>query len=88
MLKNLLDRAINCHQRGQLPKAEQFYRRILQADSDHFEAQHLLGVLRAQQRRNQEALILLAGALKSKPDDADVLYKIDEILMTNRARFS
>jgi protein O-GlcNAc transferase len=81
MLKNLLDRAINCHQRGQLPKAEQLYRRILKADSDHFEAQHLLGVLRAQQGRNQEALILLAGALKSKPDDADALYNRGNVLV-------
>src|SRR5207237_6370214 len=44
-----LDRAIEAHQNGELPEAERLYLQILAAEPDHFDAQHLLGVIRQQQ---------------------------------------
>ena len=46
-----LQRAIAFQQRGNLVAAEQLYRAILDAEPDQFDALHLLGVIRLQQRR-------------------------------------
>ena len=68
-----LKNAIALHQRGQLGDAEPIYRKILQIAPDHFDGQHLLGVLNHQQGRNTEAVKLIAGALQQRPDDAVAL---------------
>src|SRR5438128_1356546 len=72
-LRQLLDRAIACHQRGQLDEAERHYLDILQAAPNHFDAQHLLGLIRHQQGRSIEALALIGAALQVKPDSAQAL---------------
>ena len=40
--------AIQHHQAGRLQAAEQIYRQILQAEPDHADALHLLGMINAQ----------------------------------------
>ncbi len=69
----VLDRAIDCHQKGQLAQAEALYRQILQAQPDHFDAQHLIGIIRHQQGRSAEALELVSAALKLNPRSARAL---------------
>src|SRR5215469_15192578 len=68
-----LQNAIALHQRGQLVEAERIYRNILKASRNHFDAQHLLGVLRHHQGRNTEALGLIGAALKKKPNEVAAL---------------
>ena len=46
----------------------------------HFEARHLLGILRSQQGRADEALDLIAAALEVKPDHPDALYNRGNVL--------
>jgi protein O-GlcNAc transferase len=69
----LLDRALTFLRGGRLDEAAALYEEMLQARPDHFDAQHFLGVVRAQQGRHGEALALIAGALKSRPDCAPAL---------------
>jgi Tfp pilus assembly protein PilF len=66
----LLDNAIKLHQEGQIEDAEQAYREILAAEPNHPGALHLLGVIRQQQGRHEEALGLIGRAIKLKPDVA------------------
>jgi predicted O-linked N-acetylglucosamine transferase (SPINDLY family) len=66
-LSQLLDRAIACHRQGQLAQAEALYQQILRAQPRHFDARHMLGVIRYQQGRNAEALELVETALKLSP---------------------
>jgi protein O-GlcNAc transferase len=66
--RQLLERAMAFHQIGQLADAEQLYLQILRLDAGQFEAQHLLGVLRGQQGRYQEALELIGAALRTRSD--------------------
>src|SRR5215475_13881095 len=66
-LSQLLDRAIGCHRQGQLAQAEALYGQILRAQPRHFDARHMLGVIRYQQGRNAEALELVETALKLSP---------------------
>ncbi|HYT48294.1 MAG TPA: tetratricopeptide repeat protein, partial [Burkholderiales bacterium] len=68
-----IQQAAICHQRGQLADAERLYTRVLAAAPDHFDALHLLGVLRQQQGRSVEALRLIAAALKRNADSVDAL---------------
>jgi predicted O-linked N-acetylglucosamine transferase (SPINDLY family) len=75
-----LQHAVGLHQRGQLGEAERFYRQVLNAKSNHFEARHFLGLLRAQQGRHREALDLINAALTARPDDADALYNRGNVL--------
>lgn len=79
--------AIALHQRGQLAEAEALYRKILNAAPRHFDAQHLLGVLRHQQGRNEEAARLIAAALQERPNEAVALANHGAVLNGLR-RFS
>ncbi len=69
--KALSEKAIALHRSGQLAEAERLYRELLAADPRDFTAQHLLGVIHAQQGRNKEALRGINAALTLKPDDAE-----------------
>lgn len=83
-LKQWLDRAIGHHQRGQLAQAEVLYARILQVEPDHFDARHLLGVIRHQQGRSAEALDLIGAALATNPDSARALSNYGLVLYALR----
>jgi tetratricopeptide (TPR) repeat protein len=68
-----LRRAVRVHQEGRLDAAEAMYRAILDAAPDHFDALHLLGVVRHQQARHEEALALLSAAVRHQPRSAEAL---------------
>src|SRR5437762_13210168 len=73
ILQQLSDRALDAHQNGRLAEAEQLYLEILAIDRHHFDAQHLLGVIRHQQGRSLEALALIDAALAVNPQSARAL---------------
>jgi protein O-GlcNAc transferase len=79
-VRQLLDSAMEAHRRGQPAMAEALYLQILRAQPGHFEAQHLLGVARAQQGRYPEALALVGAALKAKSDSVGALTNYGLIL--------
>jgi protein O-GlcNAc transferase len=80
----LLDRAIDCHQEGQLTQAEALYLQILRNQPDHFDARHLLGVVRHQQGRSAEALELVGAALATRPKSVRALSNHGLILYALR----
>ena len=55
------------HQRGALELADRFYRRALVLEPGHFDALHLSGVIKAQQKQLEAALTWLTRALKRDP---------------------
>jgi predicted O-linked N-acetylglucosamine transferase (SPINDLY family) len=67
-LSQVLDQAADLHRRGELAAAEGLYLQVLKARPDHFDALQMLGILRYQQRRCQEALSLFGSALQARPD--------------------
>jgi predicted O-linked N-acetylglucosamine transferase (SPINDLY family) len=78
----LLDRAIALHQTGNLADAEKLYLEAMRAAPGDASASHLLGVVRAQQGRNSEALELIGTALKHKPDAPEMLSNYGNVLKT------
>lgn len=68
---DIREKAFALHRSGQLAEAESLYRMLLAAEPTDFAAQHLLGVVLAQQGHPQEALTEIEKALALKPDDPD-----------------
>jgi protein O-GlcNAc transferase len=68
-----LNEAVDFHRKGNLAAAEGLYLRVLQVRADHFDALQMLGILRYQQRRCQEALSLFGSALQARPDSPPTL---------------
>ena len=62
-----LETAVKLHQSGQPAAAEKIYMKILAAQPDHPGALHMLGVLRQQQHRHDEALDLIGRAVALMP---------------------
>jgi Flp pilus assembly protein TadD len=79
-LSLLLNQAVNVHRKGDLIVADGLYSQILKARPDDFDAQHFLGVLRCQQGRFAEALFLIGGALKTKPNSPTALLHYAVVL--------
>jgi len=68
--------------KGNLAAAESLYLQILKALPDHFDALHLLGVLRHQQGRFAEALSSIGAALKKTPTSLPALLNYAVVLQS------
>jgi protein O-GlcNAc transferase len=73
-------RASLLHQQGRLKEAAPLYRRVLLADPAHFDAHHMLGLLRAQQGEFLEAVKAIAQALKLAPRNQQALANFGNVL--------
>ena len=71
--EKLLDEGFRCHQRGQLAEAEKSYLKILQFNSGHIDALHLLGLVRHQSKRFVEAIELIQHSILLKGTPCPVL---------------
>ncbi|MFP6871110.1 MAG: tetratricopeptide repeat protein, partial [Nitrospinota bacterium] len=67
---NSIEIAKRYHQSGDLQKAEEIYRSVLNRDPLNAEALHLLGVISYQGGKNGIAVDLITKALAIKPDSA------------------
>ena len=65
-----LQQAMQCHGGGRLDEAEAAYRSVLADEPANPDALHLLGVLRAQRGRHDEAARLIAAAIAANPHEA------------------
>lgn len=70
-IKKAVQQAVSFQQQGKLKDAESLCNAVLKLRPKHFDALHLLGVLRAQQRDFQAAVRLISSALKQRPDSAE-----------------
>lgn len=69
-----LRRAIAAHQTGRLDEAERYYRAVLAAKPDQFDALHLLGVIASQRGRHEEAEALIGRAIAANPNMPSAHY--------------
>ncbi len=60
--------ALQHHQKGEIQKAEELYRRILRNEPDNADVLHLLGILLAQRGKFSEAQKLIAKAIELQPN--------------------
>jgi tetratricopeptide (TPR) repeat protein len=76
----LFARAYAAHRDGRLADAERDYRAAIDADPVHTDALHLLGVLRHQQGRHEEAADLVGRAVALRPNDAALQLNLGNAL--------
>lgn len=62
-----IDRALELHKAGHLTEAEALYRQIREAQPEHADASHLLGVIAHQQGRHEKAACLIEQAIRANP---------------------
>jgi protein O-GlcNAc transferase len=79
-LPEAIKRAMASHQAGDLTGAEQIYQKIIAAKPDHFDANHLLGLLRYQCGHHEEAGRLIRLALATNPEDPAALCNLGVVL--------
>ncbi|MBM0741934.1 tetratricopeptide repeat protein [Phormidium sp. CLA17] len=66
-----LSTALQHYHNGELAKAEQLYRQILQQQPDQADALHVLGVILCQTKRSEEAIAHLRHLTQLQPDFAE-----------------
>ena len=81
-LQEIYGQAVEFHQRGNLVEAERRYLQILATDPSSFAPNYMLGIIRAQQDRNIEALGLIGTALKAQPNAPAALLFHGKLLAT------
>jgi len=72
--------ALKLHQQGHLAGAEQLYAAVLSVRPDHFDALHMLGVIKLANGRLGEALQLLANAMRARTPSPQVLVNYGLVL--------
>jgi protein O-GlcNAc transferase len=68
-----LAQALDLHRKGRFAEAERHYVAILAARSDHFEALHMMGIIKLAQGQPGEALQFIASAMRSKTPSPQIL---------------
>ena len=76
----LLEQARQRHLAGELESAERSYREILEAEPEHPDALHLLGVIALQCERHEEAIGLLTQATQTKSGFTQALNNLGSAL--------
>ncbi|CAA7626517.1 Tfp pilus assembly protein PilF (modular protein) [Candidatus Terasakiella magnetica] len=80
-----LAQAIAHHQAGRLPEAEQLYRAILDAQPQHADANHRIGILAVQAGKPEMGLPYFKAALEADPSQGQYwLSYIDSLLQTGQ----
>jgi len=80
-LRQLFEQGLAAHRAGRLDQAEKLYRQILRADAASFPALHMLGFLKAQQNKYDDAIVFLNRAVKKNPADQTALAHYAHALM-------
>lgn len=79
-IEHEVQRALALHQHGKHADAEPIYQQILQHDPAHFDAMHLLGLVKAQTKSLNEAEALFRQAIRVKPEFAPAHFNIAKVL--------
>jgi predicted O-linked N-acetylglucosamine transferase (SPINDLY family) len=76
-----VQRGLDFHRQGRLVEAERNYAWVLAREAGHFDALHLLGLVRVQQGNPAAALDLMSRALRIRPNAMEVLANLNGVLM-------
>jgi tetratricopeptide (TPR) repeat protein/SAM-dependent methyltransferase len=69
-LADVLQRAVQLHQQGRIAEAERLYGQVLSVAPTHFDALHLLGLVKLQQGQIDEGVRRIQAALAANPGSA------------------
>jgi len=69
------------HRQGNIDAAERIYREILGRNPAHFDAMHMLGVVRLQQRRTEDGTALIRQAIAVNGEVASAHVNLGKALI-------
>ena len=75
-MNDLIDKAINYHQLGNLVKAEKIYKKIINQDKNNQDAWHLYGLIEYKKNRIPQAVEKISKAIKINPHVASFYSNI------------
>ena len=76
--------AVVLHQQGNLDEAQRLYQAVLEVRPDHFDALHLLGLIRVSQNDREEGVRLIRKALRQRPDSVEAHYNLGVVLQEQK----
>jgi len=79
-LQMMLQHAIQSFQSGNYERADSILVKIIKADSKNLPALHVLGLIKASQKKYQEAADLLSKAARLNPNEASIRYNLAKAL--------
>lgn len=79
-VESTLATAVEHHQSGRLPEAAAIYRQVLNADPDHADANHLLGIVAFQEERFADAVDLIGKARDLAPKETNFNINLGKAL--------
>jgi protein O-GlcNAc transferase len=80
MSSRMFRQALSFHRKGRAPEAEHLCLLVIGAEPNHFEARHLLALLRLQQEKYSEAFDLLAPLSRAQPHKPKVWSNLGLVL--------
>lgn len=83
-LRPLFEQGLAAHRAGRLDQAETLYRQILRADAANFPALHMLGFLKAQQGKYDDAITFLNKAVRKNPDPTALAHYAHALMAAQR----
>ena len=84
-----LQQAVNCHEANRLDDAERSYRSILEAQPEHPEANHNLGVLLLERQQFEASLPHFEAALAARPESQGYwLSYIDALVLAGQTELA
>jgi predicted Zn-dependent protease len=88
-LQLTLQQAVNCHEANRLDDAERSYRSILDAQPEHPEANHNLGVLLLERQQFEASLPHFEAALAARPESQGYwLSYIDALVLAGQTELA
>jgi predicted O-linked N-acetylglucosamine transferase (SPINDLY family) len=84
LLQSRFREGMALHRQGNLDAAERIYREILGQQPRHFDAMHMLGVLRLQQRRTADGTALIRQAIAVNGEVASAHVNLGKALVAER----
>jgi Flp pilus assembly protein TadD len=84
LLQSRFREGMALHRQGNLDAAERIYREILGRQPRHFDAMHMLGVVRLQQRRTVDGIALIRQAIAVDGEVASAHVNLGKALIVER----
>lgn len=80
-IQSTIKKAITFHQKGQLPKAEQLYKKVLKADPYCVDALHFYGLLHFSRGQAEKAIELILASIGLDPNYIDAYLNLGNIYL-------
>lgn len=77
----MLQQAIQAFQNGNYERAASILIKVIESDSKNLPALHVLGLIKASQKKYKEAAELLSKAVKLEPNEPSIRYNLAKALM-------